>query len=141
MNGPIPSRWSPYLLSVLRIVAAFTFITHGTQRLFAFPVLEPRNPVPLLSLFGVAGALELVGGSLLLLGLFTRPVAFLLSGEMAVAYFVAHASRSFWPILNGGEVVVLFCFLWLFLAAAGPGPWSLDALRAPDTVARPALSR
>ena len=141
MNGPIPSRWSPYLLSVLRIVAAFTFITHGTQKLFAFPVLELRNPVPLLSLFGVAGALELVGGSLLLLGLFTRPVAFLLSGEMAVAYFVAHASRSFWPILNGGEVVVLFCFLWLFLAAAGPGPWSLDALRAPDTEAHPALSR
>ena len=141
MNRPIPSRWSLYLLSVLRIVAAFTFITHGTQKLFAFPVLEPRNPVPLLSLFGVAGALELVGGSLLLLGLFTRPVAFLLSGEMAVAYFVAHASRSFWPILNRGEVVVLFCFLWLFLAAAGPGPWSLDALRAPDTEAHPALSR
>ena len=141
MNGPIPSRWSLYLLSVLRIVAAFTFITHGTQKLLAFPVLEPRNPVPLLSLFGVAGALELVGGSLLLLGLFTRPVAFLLSGEMAVAYFVAHASRSFWPILNRGEVVVLFCFLWLFLAAAGPGPWSLDALRAPDTEAHPALSR
>ena len=141
MNRPIPSRWSLYLLSMLRIVAAFTFITHGTQKLFAFPVLEPRNPVPLLSLFGVAGALELVGGSLLLLGLFTRPVAFLLSGEMAVAYFVAHASRSCWPILNRGEVVVLFCFLWLFLAAAGPGPWSLDALRAPDTEAHPALSR
>jgi putative oxidoreductase len=141
MNGPIPSRWSPYLLSVLRIVAAFTFITHGTQKLFAFPVLEPRNPVPLLSLFGLAGTLELVGGSLLLLGLFTRPVAFLLSGEMAVAYFMAHVSRSFWPILNGGEVVVLFCFLWLFLAAAGPGPWSLDALGAPDTETHPALSR
>ena len=129
MNGPIPSRWSPYLLSVLRIIAAFTFITHGSQKLLAFPVVESRNPVPLLSLFGVAGVLELVGGALLFLGLFTRPVAFLLSGEMAVAYFMAHASRSFWPILNGGEVAVLFCFLWLFLAAAGPGPWSLDALR------------
>jgi putative oxidoreductase len=140
MNGPIPNRWSPYLLSLLRIVAAFTFITHGSQKLFAFPVLEPRSPVPLLSLFGVAGVLELVGGALLFLGLFTRPVAFLLSGEMAVAYFMAHASRSFWPILNGGEVVVLFCFLWLFLAAAGPGPWSLDALRAPEAAARP-LSR
>jgi putative oxidoreductase len=141
MNGPIPSRWSPYLLSVLRVIAAFTFITHGSQKLFAFPVLQPRDPVPLLSLPGVAGVLELVGGALLLLGLFTRPVAFLLSGEMAAAYFMAHASRSFWPILNGGEVAVLFCFLWLFLAAAGPGPWSLDALRAPEAEARPALSR
>jgi putative oxidoreductase len=126
---------------VLRIVAAFTFMTHGSQKLLAFPVLEPRNAVPLLSLFGVAGVLELVGGALLFLGLFTRPVAFLLSGEMAAAYFMAHASRSFWPILNGGEVVVLFCFVWLFLAAAGPGPWSLDALRTPEASARPALSR
>jgi putative oxidoreductase len=141
MDGPMPSRWSPYLLSVLRIVAAFTFMTHGSQKLLAFPVLEPRNTVPLLSLFGVAGVLELVGGALLLLGLFTRPIAFLLSGEMAVAYFMAHASRSFWPILNGGEVVVLFCFVWLFLAAAGPGPWSLDALRTPEAAVRPALSR
>jgi putative oxidoreductase len=132
MNGPIPSRWSPYLLSVLRIVVAFTFISHGTQKLFAFPVLEPRNPVPLSSLLGMAGLLELVGGLLLFLGVFTRPVAFLLSGEMAVAYFMAHASRNFWPILNGGEVAVLFCFVWLFLAAAGPGPWSLDALRTSE---------
>lgn len=132
MNGPIPSRWSPYLLSLLRIVVAFTFISHGTQKLFAFPVLEPRNPVPLSSLLGMAGVLELVGGLLLFLGVFTRPVAFLLSGEMAVAYFMAHASRNFWPILNGGEVAVLFCFVWLFLAAAGPGPWSLDALRTSE---------
>ena len=132
MNGPIPSRWSPYLLSVLRIVVAFTFISHGTQKLFAFPVLEPRNPVALSSLSGLAGVLELVGGLLLFLGLFTRPVAFLLSGEMAVAYFMAHAPRNFWPILNGGEVAVLFCFVWLFLAAAGPGPWSLDALRTSE---------
>lgn len=88
---------------------------------------------PLLSLLGVAGVLELVGGSLLFLGLFTRPIAFLLSGEMAVAYFMAHAPRSFWPILNGGEVVVLFCFVWLYLAAAGPGPWSLDALWTSQT--------
>jgi putative oxidoreductase len=100
--------------------------------LFAFPVLEPRNPVPLSSLLGMAGLLELVGGLLLFLGVFTRPVAFLLSGEMAVAYFMAHASRNFWPILNGGEVAVLFCFVWLFLAAAGPGPWSLDALRTSE---------
>jgi putative oxidoreductase len=117
---------------VLRIVAAFTFISHGTQKLFAFPALEPRTPVPLLSLLGLAGALELVGGVLLLVGLFTRPVAFLLAGEMAFAYFMAHASRSFWPVLNGGEVVVLFCFVWLYLAAAGGGRWSLDALWSSD---------
>jgi DoxX len=89
-----------------------------------------------LSLLGVAGVLELVGGSLLFLGLFTRPIAFLLSGEMAVAYFMAHAPRSFWPILNGGEVVVLFCFVWLYLAAAGPGTWSLDALWTSQTAWR-----
>ena len=128
MNGPIPNRWSPYLLSVLRIIAAFTFISHGTQKLLAFPVLEPRDPVPLLSMYGLAGVLESVGGLLLLLGLFTRPVAFLLAGHMAFAYFIAHAPRGFWPLLNGGEVAVLFCFIWLYLAAAGPGRWSLDAL-------------
>lgn len=128
MNGPIPNRWSPYLLSVLRIIAAFTFISHGTQKLFAFPVLEPRDPVPLLSMLGLAGVLESVGGSLLLLGLFTRPAAFILAGHMAFAYFIAHAPRSFWPLLNGGEVAVLFCFIWLYLAAAGPGRWSLDTL-------------
>jgi putative oxidoreductase len=128
MNGPIPNRWSPYLLSVLRIIAAFTFISHGTQKLLAFPVLEPRDPVPLLSMYGLAGVLESVGGLLLLLGLFTRPVALLLAGHMAFAYFIAHAPRGFWPLLNGGEVAVLFCFIWLYLAAAGPGRWSLDAL-------------
>jgi putative oxidoreductase len=129
MTGPIPARWAPYLQSVLRIVAAFSFMTHGTQKLFAVPVAEARDPVALLSLMGLAGVLETFGGLLLLLGLFTRPVAFLLAGEMAVAYFVAHAPRGFWPILNSGEVAALFCFVWLYLAAAGPGPWSLDALR------------
>lgn len=95
--------WAPRLLSVLRIVAAFVFITHGTQKLFGFPVLEPKPTVELFSMFGFAGVLETVGGVLLLLGLFTRPVAFLLSGEMAVAYFMSHFPRSFWPILNNGE--------------------------------------
>lgn len=89
----------------------------------------PREPVPLGSLLGLAGVLETFGGALLLVGLFTRPVAFLLAGEMATAYFLAHAPRGFWPILNGGEVAVLFCFIWLYLAAAGGGSWSLDALR------------
>lgn len=109
-------------------MAAFLFIAHGTQKLLAFPVAQPRPGVELMSLMGLAGVLETFGGALLLLGLFTRPVALLLAGEMAVAYFRAHAPRSFWPILNGGEPAVLFCFLYLYLAAAGPGPWSLDAL-------------
>jgi putative oxidoreductase len=116
------------LRSLLRIVAAFLFIAHGTQKLFAFPLDQPRPAVELMSQMGLAGVLEVVGGSLLLLGLVTRPVAFILAGEMAVAYFLAHAPRSFWPVLNGGEPAVLFCFIFLYIAAAGPGPWSLDAL-------------
>lgn len=127
MTGPIPARWAPYLQSMLRIVAAFSFMTHGTQKLFAVPVVEPREAVSLVSLAGLAGVLETFGGLLLLIGLFTKPVAFLLSGEMAVAYFLRHAPLDFWPILNRGEVAALFCFVWLYLAAAGPGPWSLDA--------------
>ena len=122
--------WAPRLLSVLRIVAASGFVTHGTQKLFGFPVLEPKPTVELFSMFGFAGVLETVGGLLLLLGLFTRPVAFLLSGEMAVAYFMTHFPRSFWPILNNGEHTVLFCFLFLYLAAAGGGEWALDRARA-----------
>ena len=129
MTGPIPAGWAPYLQSVLRIVAAFSFTTHGTQKLFAIPVAAPREPVELVSLAGLAGVLEVFGGLLLLVGLFTRPVAFLLSGEMAVAYFLRHAPAGFWPILNRGELAMLYCFIWLYLAAAGPGPWSLDALR------------
>jgi putative oxidoreductase len=128
MIGPIPSHWAPYLQSVLRIVAAFCFMAHGTQKLFVFPVTEAREPVALVSLIGLAGVLEAFGGALLLVGLFTRPVAFLLSGMMAVAYFMAHAPRGFWPVLNQGEMAVLYCFVWLYLAAAGPGPWSLDTL-------------
>jgi putative oxidoreductase len=129
MTGPLPARWAPCLLSVLRIVAAFSFMTHGTQKLFAVPVIELRAPVPLISLAGLAGVLETFGGLLLLVGLFTRPVAFVLSGEMAVAYFRSHAPQGVWPMLNRGELAVLFCFVWLYVAAAGPGPWSLDALR------------
>jgi putative oxidoreductase len=130
MRGPVPERWSGYLRSVLRIVAALLFMSHGTQKLFAWPIDEPREPAQLLSLMGVAGVLETFGGALLLLGLFTRPVAFLLAGEMAVAYFMAHAPRGFWPILNGGELPALYCFLFLYLAAAGGGPWSVDATRS-----------
>ena len=128
MNGPIPARWSPYLQSVLRIVVAFLFIAHGTQKFFGFPAAEARAGVPLMSLLGLASMLEMVGGTLMLVGLFTRPVAFILAGEMAAAYFMSHVPRGFWPLLNRGEPAVLFCFVWVYLAAAAAGPWSLDAL-------------
>lgn len=123
------TRWAPYLRSVLRIVAAFLFMAHGTQKLFGFPVLQPRDPASLASLQGAAGILEVFGGLLLLLGLWTRPVAFVLAGQMAFAYFYAHASRNVWPILNGGELAALYCFLFLYLAAAGGGPIGIDGLR------------
>jgi len=123
------SRLMPHMLSVLRIVAALLFLAHGTVKLFGFPGGAPRPPLVLASQLGAAGLLETFGGALLLVGVFTRPVAFVLSGEMAVAYFTQHAPRGDWPIVNGGELAVLYCFIWLFYVAAGPGPWSLDALR------------
>lgn len=132
MAGFIPRSWSPWLLSVLRIIVAFLFIAHGTQKLFGAPVLKPQETAALVSQRGVAGVLEVFGGGLILIGFLTRPVAFILAGEMAVAYFQSHAPRSFWPILNGGEPAVLFCFLFLYLAAAGPGPWSVDGARRAD---------
>jgi putative oxidoreductase len=124
--------WAPYLLSVLRIAAAFTFMQFGTAKLFAFPaaIMPEGGTAPLASLAGIAAALEVFGGLFLLLGLFTRPVAFLLSGEMAVAYFMGHASQGFWTVLNQGTPAVLYCFVFLYLSSAGAGPWSLDVLRA-----------
>ena len=122
------NRWASTVLSVLRVVAAFLFIAHGTQKLFGFPAPLPQGPVPLASLAGVAGMLETGGGLLLLVGLLSRPVAFLLCGEMAVAYFMQHAPKGFWPLLNGGELAVLYCFFFLFVVVAGPGAWSLDAV-------------
>jgi putative oxidoreductase len=127
MRSALAFRLTPLLLSVLRIVAAFLFVLHGTQKWLGFPVPRP-TPTTLLSLSGVAGLLELIGGALLLVGLFTRPVAFVLSGLMASAYFVAHAPAGFWPIVNRGELAALYAFVFLYLAAAGGGPWSLDRL-------------
>jgi putative oxidoreductase len=117
--------WAPRLLSILRIVAALIFMEHGTQKLLGFPVSEDSSPA-LFSLSGIAGILELIGGALLVLGLFTRPVAFILSGQMAVAYWYAHAPRSFFPVNNEGDAAILYCFVFLYLFAAGAGPWSLD---------------
>jgi putative oxidoreductase len=117
--------WAPRLLSILRIVVALIFMEHGTQKLLGFPVSEDPGPA-LFSLSGIAGILELVGGALLVLGLFTRPVAFILSGQMAVAYWYAHAPESFFPVNNRGDAAILYCFVFLYLFAAGAGPWSLD---------------
>jgi putative oxidoreductase len=123
--------WAPYLLSLLRIVAAFLFIQFGTAKVFGFPapIMPGGGTAPLGSLPWYAGSLETYGGLLLLAGLFTRPVAFLLSGEMAFAYFIGHAPNGFWPVLNQGHPAVQFCFVFLYLSAAGGGPWSLDAVR------------
>jgi putative oxidoreductase len=122
------TAWAPRILSVLRIVAAAIFMVHGSQKLLGYPPSEHGSP-ELLSLMGLAGVLELGGGALLLLGLFTRPVAFVLSGMMAVAYFMAHAPKDFFPALNGGDAAILFCFVFLYIFFAGPGPWSVDAAR------------
>jgi putative oxidoreductase len=126
------TKWAPRLLSVLRIIAGFMMVQHGAQKLFG--VLTPpgmpaqAGTFSLLSLMGVAGVLEFFGGLLILLGLFTRPTAFILSGLMAVAYFMAHAPGGFWPVLNKGELAVIYCFLLFYLAAAGGGEWSIDRL-------------
>jgi putative oxidoreductase len=124
--------WAPGAThSILRIVTGLLFMQHGVQKLFGL-LIDPSRPwngaPPMFSQFWFAGVLETFGGALIVLGLLTRPVALLLSGEMAVAYFQAHLPRNFWPIRNGGEVVVLFCFIYLHLFVVGAGPWSLDAL-------------
>jgi putative oxidoreductase len=117
------------VLSILRIMTGFLFFEHGAQKLFGFPAPMPGGGgPPILSLFGIGSILEFFGGLLILLGLFTRPVAFILAGEMAVAYFMAHAPGGFWPLLNKGELAVLYCFVFLYLFVAGGGEWSLDRL-------------
>ena len=125
--------WAPRWLSVTRAVAGLIYLQHGLQKLFVFPGPMPGTPgeaADVLSFMGVTGLLELVGGSLLVIGLFTRPVAFILSGMMAVAYFMVHAPRGFYPILNGGDLAILFCFFFLYLFLAGGGVWGLDAMMA-----------
>lgn len=134
MSATILSRWvtlQPKILSVLRFASACTFMLAGTTKLFAFPSGIPPHgdTVPLISELGLASVLETFGGALLVLGMFTRPVAFLLSGEMAVAYFQYHAPNNIWPVLNGGVPALLYCFLWLYVSSAGAGPWSVDAIR------------
>ena len=127
MNSTLEA-WAPRMLAVLRIVAALLFMEHGLMKFFGFPAPLPGGGGSLPLLFKIAATLETVGSPLLVLGLFTRPVAFLLSGEMAVAYFMAHAPHSFWPILNSGEPPILYCFVFLYLVFAGPGALSLDGL-------------
>jgi putative oxidoreductase len=131
------STWSPQLLSILRLMSGLLFLEHGTSKLLGLPpsAMHPQGPPPpafMALLAHASGPIELIGGILLAIGLFTRPTAFILSGEMAVAYFTAHAPKGFFPMMgggNGGEIAVLYCFVFLYLAAAGGGPWSLDRLR------------
>ena len=125
----LTTTWTPRGLSVLRIMSALLFMEHGTLKILGFPASD-RPAMELLSLGGIAGFFELFGGALLFLGLFTRPVAFLLSGVMAFAYFIAHAPRSFFPVLNGGDAAILYCFVFLYFAFAGGGAWSIDVFRA-----------
>ena len=120
-------RYSPYALAALRIVAALLFIEHGLMKLVHFPAAQPGMDGPLPPLMLVASLLEIIGGGLVLLGLFTRPAAFVLSGMMAVAYFMAHFPKGFWPALNGGDAAILFCFVFLYISTAGPGALSLDS--------------
>jgi putative oxidoreductase len=120
--------WAPRILNVLRIVDGLILLQYGTAKLFGWPAVEMFENLKWLSLFGIAGMFELIGGTLLILGLFTRPVAFILSGEMAAAYFIEHFPRSFFPVQSDGDLAVSLCFAFLYLAFAGGGPWSLDAV-------------
>ena len=130
---PVLETWRPRVLGILRVVSGYLYLQHGTAKLFHVPHVAMFDQLQPLSLVGFAGMLETVGGALILIGLFTRPVAFILSGEMAVAYFSVHAQQGPWlvPSLNQGEIAVLYCFIFLFLSVAGSGSWSVDAWRRP----------
>jgi len=136
MNRSALEAWAPHVLALLRIVTALLFLEHGLMKLIAFPAALPGMPHPLPLLLQIAKWLEVIGPSLLVLGLFTRPVAFLLSGEMAVAYWMVHASHSFYPVLNMGEAAILYCFVFFYLVFAGPGSFSLDAMLGMESGAR-----
>jgi putative oxidoreductase len=125
------SRWQPQLLALLRIVAGLLFLEHATQKFFAFPAPFP-TPGPLPPIEIAAGVIELLTGIFVTIGLFTRPIAFLAAGEMAVGYFMFHFPHSFWPAVNMGEAAILYCFIFLYIAAAGPGAWSIDGARMKD---------
>ncbi len=129
IGSDLMASWAPRLLSVLRIVAGLLFLEHGTQKMFSFPARAAATAPDLTSLLGVQGCLEIAGGALIILGLFTRPVAFVLAGDMAVAYFMSHFPRNFFPVLNSGDAAILYSFVFLYLAAAGGGEWSVDAKR------------
>jgi putative oxidoreductase len=134
---PAPSPWPSRMLSILRVVTAAVFITTGTMKLFNYPPMPPGvPPITVMSQMWIGGMLEVVGGTLFLIGLFTRPVAFILAGEMAVAYFQFHFPQSFFPTVNGGVAAVLDCFIFLYFVAAGAGIWSVDAMIARSRVRR-----
>ncbi len=129
----LATSWAPRLLSIMRIMSGLLLLQHGTAKILKFPAMPAFAKVEVASLLGVAGILELVGGILLVIGLLTRPTAFILSGFTAVAYFMVHAPKSFYPILNGGELAALYCFVFLYIAAVGPGPWTISAGRKKNT--------
>ncbi|TCK30132.1 putative oxidoreductase [Ancylobacter aquaticus] len=125
------TRLAPHVLSLLRIASALLLMQHGTTKVLGFPATQ-MSGVSLTSMPGIAGIIELVGGALLLIGLFSRPTAFILSGMTAVAYFLVHAPKDFYPLVNGGELAALYCFVFFYLTFAGPGPWSVDAMRGTE---------
>ena len=125
--GETMAAWTPRALSVLRIISGLMIIQHGMAKLIGFPAVPAFANLQPLSLLGAAGIIELIGGALLVLGLFTQPAAFILSGEMAVAYFMSHAPKDFYPLINGGSLAIMYSFAFLYLATAGAGPWSVDA--------------
>jgi putative oxidoreductase len=141
LNDSFFTANTPRALALLRIVTAYLFVQHGTAKLFGIPHVPMFDNLELMSLPGIAGILEVVGGALLLIGLFTRPTAFILSGQMAIAYFIGHAPQGTFlsPMMNGGEPAVLYCFIFLFMAVAGAGAWSVDAARNRTPAVRTAV--